>query len=1122
MKRRSSDAASHRGPMSRPDETSSESSIDEVVFSLTDMKDLQQRIEASNQSDLQASLRPSAANVKYGGSGVGQHLPIYAYKDEIVQLIRRNRVTIISAGTGCGKSTQVPQYIMYGHLSRGEAVNIVCTQPRRLAATSIAHRVAHECNETLGQLVGFQIGGRQGYGQRTRLKFVTSAILLAILQEDRYLQKLTHVVMDEIHERNIDDDLLLAHMHTVLSVNTKLKLIIMSATLDTQRFREYFRPFANADSEVPVVGISLQMYPIQVHYIDHVLENLPNGLRGSGRVHQDLTRAGFSNATRDALLGWITQLHFTLPATDSFLVFVPGIALMLELEDEILFHFHQHSTDIEDVPNVLIVKLHSSTAIDEQCHVLKPSPPKARKIILATNIAESSVTVPGVSYIFDTCLRKDVFYDPENRCYSLNDAWISLDCAKQRMGRTGRVAPGTVYRFVQEDFFQKLPSERMPEVQRTPLTQLILRTVDAHLGDPSELLRRCLDPPLDQAITFAINELVSFGCVKREHALFFDEDKWSTRSASAELLVTPLGAFLSKLPLDLSAGLLVAYGIIFGQVHECIVLAALLQRKSVILQPQGMDLASAAALKRFHSDIPAAEPLKGGSDLISQLRAYLYWEEKTKDGSIPANLQPQWCQDEFLSLYWLREVKDITAMIYQALSRLSYTPEVRSDQDENVDSENTTNAAITSDGNDADDPRLPNAIRVLDEAMKGESLTINVDRAGRRGINPRFMQNDVRALLSHLKAPAATNPFMNVFDRAYAISTRPVTLRKEPDILLVCILIIAVSHPSMLRLLPPETGGFPDFPPEFDSRKTIGLVADRLPPNEVLINELQKDTGLIARFCDLRNESANGSQGDRAYVEYFVPHLPTWTHSIIDIPDEEEQIPDALYLLSKYRTSRHSTWMQTQAKAANNPRPASQNQLKFSSVQVNPNLSTRLSVLFANNSASTHLVKSSLFYPLLCPHQFLDYYALTAARLTAVANGAAYVAEHITCLFHRHIPSEGGELMNPGDLLLCLFAVDLDTQGSWKATVNSVSYPIFYQLPSKEVCLVIKSFRSYLAKRWSKKWLQMSSNPGVRHNKPPKDLLGIAKAWTAPHIPSNQAGHLLKQTVTVLLNEIRR
>ncbi|RUS22618.1 hypothetical protein BC937DRAFT_88224 [Endogone sp. FLAS-F59071] len=332
-------------------------------------------------------------------------LPIESYKDEIVQMVRSSQVIVLSGSTGCGKSTQVPQYILDDCLSRREYVNIICTQPRRIAATSIAHRVATERRSRLGDQIGYHIGGHIGYVEdRTRLRYVTTGILLEILKGDRYLERYSHVIMDEIHERNVDDDLMMAHMCMIMQKNHKLKLVVMSATLNVFKFAEYFSYFTpdlasplstfqySDPFAVPTINIPSRCFPVDTFYLEDVCDGLELDETQRSIVLSESRRPGMYAERRDAMLGWIELCHLTQPPGNAFLVFLPGIAVIAEVVSFIflsellacnIFEFFMKLalTDGKTPPpRMHTIKLHSTVTIDEQALAMRPAPAGSRKV----------------------------------------------------------------------------------------------------------------------------------------------------------------------------------------------------------------------------------------------------------------------------------------------------------------------------------------------------------------------------------------------------------------------------------------------------------------------------------------------------------------------------------------------------------------------------------------------------------------------------------------------------------------------------------------------------------------------------------------------------------------------
>ncbi|RUP50890.1 hypothetical protein BC936DRAFT_137209 [Jimgerdemannia flammicorona] len=693
-----------------------------------------------------------------------------------------------------------------------------------------------------------------------------------------------------------------------------------------------------------------------------------------------------------------------------------------------------------------------------------------------------------------------------------------------------------IYRFVPQVFYDSLPSERTPEILRTPLNALLLRCIDARLGDPRAILARCIDPPEDATVDVALDDLVTIGAViKRKVAVEFEEDDddddddvWvRTNEFVFEYEVTMLGRVLARLPLDLHAGLLVVYGALFGQLREAIIMAgmkgalffkiAVLQNKGVIVQPPGLEISISATLKRFHIDLPDDQPLRGGADLISQLRAYLYWEETTQfEHSFDLAHELQWCQEQNLSLYWIREVQDLVLTVRESLAKHSICAaptkaerdrirrnrvvkvrpamlEVGIDNEEGIKqletneedikqpeiNEEGTKQSETGTGEDAnkradvqtayfteyDTTDIEDAIKVLDTAAAennamsntpvsseiGDTIPHPIDTIGfTRSLTKRSIDLDE----PFAPGESPPNPWVNIFDRAHNITAQAVQLQREPNALLLTLLLTAAFHDNMLRVSPTDASSFRNCPTEYNRAHTIEFTARQLPPKGVMIETLQREVGLISRIDHTENTSID----DVCYVEFIKPAKPIWNHS-----RDGGELPDAVYIAQKMKTTRNSNW-DTLAEY-----PESTAQLRFSTISSDPDTATKLSPMFHSNQSRAFLSRFSLFFPIISPKRDQDRYTVSAARLLAVERGRSWVADYVTCLINP-TPYEGigiGQDMKPdygntGDLIIALFGNDVDMTGGWSIGVGGQTYPLFYDVPPKSVQRVLAAVRVYL------------------------------------------------------------
>ncbi|KAL0483859.1 ATP-dependent RNA helicase [Acrasis kona] len=570
---------------------------------------------------------------------VKKTLPIEDYRQEIVDAVTNHRVTIITGYTGCGKSTQIPQYIYES--SKFLRFKILCTQPRRLAAISLAERVSQERNEKVG---------RTNYNHYTSITFMTTGCLTEkILSSSQALSKFTHVIIDEVHERDVENDLLLNLMRYALQEHPTLRLILMSATIDPEKFTNYF------STTIPQIFVPSGCFPVTEHYLEDMLQILPANDESQLRsILNTPTTPNISKPRLEYVLDYIIHMHQSQPTSHSYLIFLPGISDIENLYGMLESRHTNNSMEIH--------VLHSIVNIEEQESIFDASPMHVRKIILATNIAESSITIPDCQVVIDFCLSKSTSWDPITQIKNLNLSWISKDSAQQRKGRSGRVSRGSLYRIVTKSHFESLHNTVTPQIQQEPLDSLILRILRNTKWDtPSKVLSECIDPPNLSNLHSAYEKLISMGAISHSH-------KSSQSDANEQLFkITNLGELLSCMPIDLNSSMLVIYGFAFGFLHECIALASIIARKSPIHIDRQYVIPTTRALLKYSNN--------SHSDLIASLRAYSVWQNESKSIRSSATMfqKRKWCAERWLHYKTLVEIDYTCKDIYRSMQRYRFT-----------------------------------------------------------------------------------------------------------------------------------------------------------------------------------------------------------------------------------------------------------------------------------------------------------------------------------------------------------------------------------------------------------------------------------------------------------------
>ncbi|XP_061896863.1 ATP-dependent RNA helicase TDRD9-like [Entelurus aequoreus] len=510
-------------------------------------------------------------------------LPITKNRQELISLIENNSVVIIRGATGSGKTTQLPQYILDHYSEKNASCNIVVTQPRRIGATSIARWVATQRKCTLGSLVGYQVGLEKMATEHTRLIYMTTGVLLEKLVSARTLTEYSHIFIDEVHERTEEMDFLLLVLRKLLNSNSRyVKIILMSATINCRQFADYFStPIRGKMNPAYVFEVEGAPYGIEDFYLED-LQHL--SLYSVDSTHLDDPHI---SAQMYDLAVSLIQSFDKIEGQDSsdddgvrfsergsVLVFLPG-------SHEITY-MHQALAKLVR-KRLQVYPLHSSVTMEEQYGVFLPPVPGYRKIILSTNIAESSVTVPDVKYVLDFCLARRLVCDKESNYQSLRLTWASKTNCNQRRGRAGRVSKGYCYRLVSKAFWKnEIPDYMIPEMLLAPLTTVILKVKRLDMGDPRSLLSTAPSPPNLKDIVRTVLQLKEMGALSaKQDVTCLNED--------GEL--TFLGRVLAHLPVDLYLGKLIVLGHVFGCLDECLIIAACNSLKSFFAIPTMQQLA---------------------------------------------------------------------------------------------------------------------------------------------------------------------------------------------------------------------------------------------------------------------------------------------------------------------------------------------------------------------------------------------------------------------------------------------------------------------------------------------------------------------------------------------------
>ncbi len=566
-------------------------------------------------------------------------LPVSERRADIMAAIAANQVTIIAGETGSGKTTQIPKMCL--ELGLAEHGLIGHTQPRRIAARTVAERIAEELQVSLGEEVGYQVRFTGSVGRKTKLKLMTDGILLAEIQHDRMLRKYSTIIIDEAHERSLNIDFILGYLKRILPQRPDLKVIITSATIDPERFAAHFAADAAVEdtSPAPIIEVSGRTYPVEIRY--RPLDQPPGGLDdGEGGADSDLEEE------RD-------PLDAVADAVDELCAEAPGDILV----------FFSGEREIRDAADVLRARIQSSTrlrgtevlplfarlSLEEQHRVFRPTG-NHRRIVLATNVAETSLTVPGIKYVIDTGTARISRYSHRTKVQRLPIERVSQASANQRSGRSGRVSDGIAIRlYSEEDFAARRPFTE-PEILRTSLAAVILQM--AAMGvtrGPKDIADfPFVEPPESKAINDGVTVLRELGALKDDGGL------------------SPVGRQLAQLPVDPRLGRMIVEAGTRGAVKEVMVLAAALTIQDPRERPSADQPAKQQQAGELHKRF-----VDENSDFTAYLNLWRYLQQKQDE--LSSTQFRKLCRAEFINYLRVREWQDLFQQLRQLAKPLGIT-----------------------------------------------------------------------------------------------------------------------------------------------------------------------------------------------------------------------------------------------------------------------------------------------------------------------------------------------------------------------------------------------------------------------------------------------------------------
>lgn len=596
-------------------------------------------------------------------------LPVSARRDDIQRAIRDHQVVVIAGETGSGKTTQIPKMCL--EMGLAEHGMIGHTQPRRIAARSVAERIAEELGQKIGQTVGYQVRFTSEVGADSKIKLMTDGILLAEIQHDRLLKKYSTIIVDEAHERSLNIDFLLGYLSNILPQRPDLKVIITSATIDPERFATHFhqQPQPGADPHAtpqpaPIIEVSGRTYPVEIRYRPLSAEAATfaddqDYDDGSPAPHRT-ARENNQEEDRDPLDGVLDAVEeLSQQPQGDILVFFAGEREIRDAQEALEALITRRAR----LAGTQILPLFGRLSMAEQHRVFAPSRSGQRRIVLATNVAETSLTVPGIKYVIDTGTARISRYSTRTKVQRLPIERISQASANQRSGRCGRVSDGICIRLYSEEDFQQRPEFTDPEILRTNLASVILQmTAAGVVRGPEEVTDfPFVEPPESRAVKDGVSLLRELGALKtstttpsssRDQRHQGAGKRGRGRASSSPL--TSIGRSLAALPVDPRLGRMIVEGQRRGCAREVMVLAAAL----TVQDPRERPLEKRQVADEFHARFKDRT-----SDFLGYLLLWQYLQQQQEE--LSGSAFRRMCKREFLNYLRIREWQDLYAQLRQ-------------------------------------------------------------------------------------------------------------------------------------------------------------------------------------------------------------------------------------------------------------------------------------------------------------------------------------------------------------------------------------------------------------------------------------------------------------------------
>lgn len=566
----------------------------------------EEAIEFVRATQLQGDEEPVApaaavqAQQKESIQAVRRSLPVFPFREELLAAVAHHQVLIIEGETGSGKTTQIPQYLFEeGYTAKG--MKIACTQPRRVAAMSVAARVAREMGVKLGNEVGYSIRFEDCTSERTVLRYMTDGMLLREFLSEPDLASYSVVMVDEAHERTLHTDILFGLIKDVARFRPELKVLVASATLDTARFSTFF-------DDAPVFRIPGRRFPVDIFY----------------------TKAPEADYLEACVVS-VLQIHVTQPPGD-ILVFLTGQEEIEAACEMLQDRCRRLGSKIREL---LVLPIYANLPSDMQARIFQPTPPGARKVVVATNIAETSLTIEGIIYVLDPGFCKQKSYNPRTGMESLTVTPCSKASANQRAGRAGRVAAGKCFRLYTAWAYQhELEETTVPEIQRTSLGNVVLLLKSLGIHDLMHF--DFLDPPPYETLLLALEQLYALGALNHLGEL------------------TTSGRKMAELPVDPMLSKMILASEKYSCSEEILTVAAMLSvNNSIFYRPKD---------KVVHADNARVNFFLPGGDHLVLLNVYTQWAE--------SGYSSQWCYENFVQFRSMRRARDVREQLEGLLERV--------------------------------------------------------------------------------------------------------------------------------------------------------------------------------------------------------------------------------------------------------------------------------------------------------------------------------------------------------------------------------------------------------------------------------------------------------------------